>query len=294
MTACLLAFTYHFKTSRTRGWLFRIAIPGLWLAATLLSKASGLVFVPLCMLVVELERLIRLRLSINKADDTTPPSWRSSCSTATAFLKKDCRPLRRDGLQIGLLGLVLTFVYCGSDWQQQPSFVAWAHELPAGNLRNAMVWTSDHLRIFTNAGEGIVRQVKHNIRGHGTYLVGIVADRALWYYFPVLLTIKLSLPLLLWPVVVLVLKPRALISCVGFIAVALLLFSFNCRVQIGIRLVLPLVAFLIVAAGGSIARALREWPPNIVSGHRLAPAFSVFLVALGLGWSTLASAAVLA
>ena len=155
-----------------------------------------------------------------------------------------------------------------------------------------MVWASDHLRIFTNAGEGIVRQVKHNIRGHGTYLVGIVADRALWYYFPVLLTIKLSLPLLLWPLVVLVLKPRALISYVGFIALALLVFSFNCRVQIGIRLILPLVAFLIVTAGGGVALALRDWPGAIVSVRRLAPAFSVFLVALGLGWSVLASAAV--
>ena len=65
--------------------------------------------------------------------------------------------------------------------------------------------------IFTNAGEGIVRQVKHkHPGGHGTYLVGIVADRTLWYYFPVFATIKLSLPLLLWPIVaLLLLKPRA-------------------------------------------------------------------------------------
>src|SRR5262249_12823680 len=153
--------------------------------------------------------------------------------------------------------------------------------LPAGRTHDAMCWTSDHLRIFTNAGEGIVRQIKHNIRGHGTYLVGVVADRALWYYFPVLLTIKLSLPLLLCPLVVVILRPRALVSYVGVIALALLVFSFNCRVQIGIRLVLPLVAFLIVAAAASVVGALREWPVSMNGARRLAPAFSVFLVALG-------------
>jgi hypothetical protein len=291
-TACLLAFTYHFKTNRSRAWIFRIAIPGLWVAATLLSKASGLVFVPLCMLVVELERLIQLRRNTNLPNQAHSPSWRSRASATIAFLKNDCRPLCLDAMQIGVLGLVLTFVYCGSEWQRQPSFVAWANDLPAGHLHNAMTWTADHLRIFSNAGEGIVRQVKHNIRGHGTYLLGVVADRALWYYFPVLLTIKLSLPLLFWPIVVLVLKPRALVSYVGFIALAMLLFSFNCRVQIGIRLVLPLVAFLIVAAAGSVVGALRDWSARLVNGRRLAPAFCVFLVALGLGWSTLASAAV--
>jgi hypothetical protein len=310
VTAFLMAFTYHFKTSRERGWVWRIAIPGFWLGATLLAKASGLVFVPLCMLVVEFERIVRMRLGaigrnadgcvdrvesaeiIGTGTSRTRSQSRLFPQTVVDFFKNDCRPLIRDGLQIGLLGLVITFAYCGSDWQTQPSFVAWAHGLQPGKMQSAMTWTADHLRIFTNAGEGIVRQVKHNIRGHGTYLVGIVADRALWYYFPVLLTIKLSLPLLLWPIVVLLLKPRALVTYVGFIALVLLAFSFNCRVQIGIRLVLPLVAFLIVAAAGGVTLALRDWPAGPVSSRRLSQAFSVFLVALGLGWSALAAAAV--
>jgi hypothetical protein len=300
VSACLLAFTYHFKTSRDKGWLLRIGVPGFWLGATLLAKASGMVFVPLCMLVVELDRLVRARIqqsrlgseadSVNKARTV---GWLAAqARSAFSFVAHDCRPLIRDGLQIGVLGLVLTFAYCGSDWQTQPSFVKWAHDLPAGKLQTAMVWTSEHLRIFTNAGEGIIRQVKHNIRGHGTYLAGIVADRALWYYFPVLLTIKLSLPLLLWPVVVLILKPRALVTYAGFLTLALLLFSFNCRVQIGIRLVLPLVAFLVVTAGSGLAAALRDWPAGVLARRRVVAAFSVFLVALGLGWSALASASV--
>jgi hypothetical protein len=299
LTACLLAFAYHFKMSRERGWFWRVGVPGFWLGASLLAKASGMVFVPICMLVVELDRLIRTRIAQRQAadhlssQDSVSRGWLSgACNTAWQFISVDCRPVVSDGIQIGLLGVVLMFVYCGSDWQTQPSFVAWAHKLPEGRLHTAMVWTSEHLRIFTNAGEGLVRQVKHNFHGHGTYLAGIVADRALWYYFPVLLTIKLSLPLLLWPIVVVILKPRALVTYVGFLTVALLLFSFNCRVQIGIRLVLPLVAFLIVTAGSGLATALRELPANRLMQRRIVPAFSVFLVALGLGWSALASATV--
>ena len=56
--------------------------------------------------------------------------------------------------------------------------------------------------------------------------------------------------------------------------------------------VLPLVAFLIVTAGSGLATALRELPANRLMQRRILPAFSVFLVALGLGWSALASATV--
>jgi hypothetical protein len=300
ITACLLAFTYHFKTSRDCSWFWRVGVPGFWLGATLLAKASGMVFVPLCMLVVELERLIQARLqgryvaphSNGSGETRTSGRFGPAIRNVIQFVRIDCRPVIRDGMQIGLLGTVLMFAYCGSDWQPQPSFVAWAHKLPEGRLHTAMVWTSEHLRIFTNAGEGLVRQVKHNIHGHGTYLAGVVADRALWYYFPVLLTIKLSLPLLLWPIVVLILKPRALVTYAGFVTLALLVFSINCRVQIGIRLVLPLVAFLIVTAGSGLATALREWPTGVFVRRRVVAAFSVFVAALGLGWSALASASV--
>ena len=38
------------------------------------------------------------------------------------------------------------------------------------------------------------------VRGHGVYLLGQTHRRALWYYFPVLLCIKLSLVLLVLPI----------------------------------------------------------------------------------------------
>jgi hypothetical protein len=268
VTACLLALVYHYRTGREAAWSRRIAIPGFWFAATMLAKASGLVFGPLCLFVVELEYFFRrnkpgevvswwggedssvretINLSLSPRHPVTP-----SPRHLSSFL----RPFIHDFAQIVAIGLVLTFLYCGSDWQSDRSFVEWTHGLPDSPSSRALVWVAEHLRIFSNAGEGLVRQVKHNVRGHGTYLLGRVADRSIWYYFPVALTIKLSIPSLILPVLLAVVRPRALVNWALLAALALLVFSVTYRVQIGIRLVLPLVALGIV---GLAAAAVRTW-----------------------------------
>src|SRR5262249_49498369 len=153
---------------------------------------------------------------------------------------------RRDFFQLACLGIVLVLVYCGSDWQTQPALVRWAQKLPEGATRDAMVWLADNLRIFPNAAEGLVRQIKHNMHGHGTYLLGTIDSRSIWYYFPLALTIKLSVTALALPLVLVLVRPRALLNWAFLAALALLLFSLTCRVQIGIRLILPLVALALV------------------------------------------------
>ena len=154
----------------------------------------------------------------------------------------------------GLIGMLF---YCGSDWQPQGSFIEWAHKLPDNPAGRSMVWLSEHLCIFTNAGEGIVKQVRHNCRGHGAYLLGRSDDRALWWYFPALLSIKLSLPLLLAPLAVLLVRPRALLNWALLAAGFVILISPVFRVQIGIRLVLPIVALAVVGLAGALVEACR-------------------------------------
>jgi hypothetical protein len=248
VSACLLALLYHFRTGRESTWTRRVGLPGLWFAAAVLSKASALTFGPLCLLAVELERLWR-----DGAFTLASPSPGLRARLRQALDRLG--PFPRDLGQILAGGLVLVFLYCGSDWRQEPSFVAWAHSLPDGTTGRTMVWLAEHLRIFRNAGEGLVRQVTHNIRGHGVYLLGRTDRRALWYYFPVLLTIKLSLPLLAAFVALAVLRPRALANWACLAAAALLLASVTFRVQIGIRLILPLVALAVVGLGAGAAQA---------------------------------------
>jgi hypothetical protein len=259
ITACLAAFVYHYRNGRDGPWLQRIGWPALWFALTLLSKASGIVFCPLCMLAVEAERLYRRgALSLGDSPDDRP-RWRRWL----ALVHEQFRPFRRDAFQTLTLGLIVVFVYCGSDWKSQPDFVRWAHSLPEGPLGNAIVWTAEHFCVFRNAGDAIARQVSHNLRGDGVYLLGHVAPVSVWYYFPVSLSMKLTIPLLALPLIVALIRPRTLTNGICIAAFALFLFSFQCRVQIGVRLMLPLVGIAVPGLAAAWTVAWRDLRPGL-------------------------------
>src|SRR6185437_15524805 len=112
------------------------------------------------------------------------------------------------------------------------------------------------LRLFSNAGEGIVRQIRHNICGHGVFLLGHADSVAIWYYYPVALSMKLTPLLLGLPLLIAVMRPRALTNWACVAAGVLLLYTFQCRVQIGVRLILPLVA---VGTAGLAAAYVTAW-----------------------------------
>ena len=278
VTACLMALVYHGAVGREAGWWRRVAIPAVWYAAAVLAKASGLVFGPLCLVVVEVERLARAG------------AFRSGVVTRSPWERlrhawRQLRPFRRDLVRIMGLGLVLVFVYCGSDWSAEPSFVAWAQSLPDGPTGQTMRWIAEHLRIFTNAGQGLVKQIQHNIRGHSVFLLGEARPRAFWYYFPVALSIKMTLTALLLPLAVAVIHPRALRNWAVLAALVLLVFSLTSRVQIGVRMVLPMVALGLVGVAASVATACRDLGPGwrrrlLASGAVAGVIWTVFASAL--------------
>ena len=246
VTACLVALVYHYHRSRGRGWWRGIAWPACWFALAILAKASGLVFGVLCLWALEADAC---------------GWWRRRDAGATSFRSSLCNLM-----QIGTLGMILMLLYCGSDWQVQASFVAWARSLPEGPLGRTTVWLAEHLCLFTNGGEGIVRQVTHNVRGAGVYLLGQTDPRTLWYYFPVLMTIKFSVPVLLGPAVLLGLRwfggrrgpwyGNGALLC----ALVLLLFSFLCRVQIGVRFMFPLLCLAVIGLAAGLVRWLEQDP----------------------------------
>jgi hypothetical protein len=217
LTAGVLAAVYHFAAGRDGPWWRRVFVPGVAAGLAVACKASAITFVPLAWLLV-----------------------------ARA-------PLRVAANQV-LIAAVTLFLACGTDWHTEPSFIKWADTLPDDATGASVRWTADHLRIFPNAGEGLVQQVKHNLRGHGCSVLGEWHPRAVWYYFPVVLSAKLPVPLL----VLLVVRPRCWRNPAGLIAVAYLIFSLSCRVQIGVRLVFPLVAMLNIAAVVALTSRARE------------------------------------
>jgi hypothetical protein len=258
VTACLLALVYHFQTGRTNSWFWRIGVPAFWFGAAVLAKASGLVFGGICLVAVELDRLFTARWGRHGTRDTVHEPL--------------VRPVLREVLQITTLGLLITFLYCGCDWRPEPSFLQWARQLPDGPVSRIMVWLAEHLRIFSNAGEGLVRQIRHNVRGHGSFLLGHVADRALWYYFPVAISMKVTAPLLVLFSGLLILRPRALWNWAGQSTLALTLLSLTCRVQIGIRLLLPLIALAIVAIAAATARVASRGGVRVADESLATPA----------------------
>ena len=266
--ALMLVLIYHYHHGFGRGWGRRVLVPGLCFGLAMLAKASGMVFGVQAMLAIGIYHLVR-------AGAFAGPG-QAGCLSYRKLVHawRATHGLRKDLCWIGLIGFVLVFAYTGSDWGTEWTFIAWAEQLPEGPLRSAMVPVSHNLSIFPNAGEALVQQIKHNLRGHGTYLLGEWHPRAHWAYFPVALTMKTPVPALVLLLAVLVTRPRDLNTPAGWVALILLAFSLNCRVQIGIRFMFTLMATGYIAIAIAIARG---WKDQIAgtAGWRVLPRWFV-------------------
>ena len=235
VAACgtLLFAAYAFSAGRDAGPTRRVIAPGLCAAAALSAKASALAFGPILFAVVGLCHL--------------PPGER--------FRRRGTARLRRDLTLIGSIAAAGMLAYVGCDWAAEPTFVAWAERLPESGSKPILQALARNLRVFPNGLEGLVQQVKHNSRGHGAYILGEYHPRAVWYYFPVALSAKLPAAILALLAATLVARPKSLATPAGWGALTLFAFSLTCRVQIGVRLVFPLVVMLMIGLAAA-------WPPT--------------------------------
>jgi hypothetical protein len=245
LVAAMLALVYHFHHGRGMGWGRRIAMPGLLYGVAILVKVSGMIFGLQAMLVIGLCHL---------AGTGALSSPGSTLRGRVAHLWHTTFGLRKDLVWIGAIGLTITFAYTGSDWGTEPTFTDWAERQPEGRLRSVAEPLSRNLTIFPNAGEAILQQVKHNMRGHGAYLLGTWHDRAHWSYFPVALAVKTPAPILALLLAVMIMRPRSLLTPLIGIVLVLFAFSLNCRVQIGVRFMFTLMTLFDIALATAVAR----------------------------------------
>lgn len=272
LTAAVLAAVYHFFRNRDSGWRKRVLLPGCLYGLALTAKASALPYVPLLALAMGLWQLGRTG---SLAWPAGQPFWQKF-----RYFQGVTSRLRWDLFFVMLIGFVVLFAYCGCDWQIEPTFVKWADSIPPGPVRDVMQPLANQLSIFTNAGEALAQQIKHNIRGHhGTFILGEWHRRAVWYYFPAALAVKLPDPTLLLLAVVLLARPRSLVSPAGLAVLVLLLFSLNTKVQIGVRLVFPLIAFLHIALAVAVChRRSTHWLTTLAIGCLIWSAVEAALV----------------
>jgi len=231
-TASILLAWWAFLSGVGHGIARRLILPGVAFGFALFTKASALAYVPLLLLSSDIVAWIKSGREWNGPSFGT---W-----------------IRERGLWAGV-GLATVFLLVGSDWGPEPTFVKWARGLPSGWFAETMIRVSENLQIFTNAGEGLAQQIKHNMRGHGAYLLGVEAHRAFIWYFPALLLIKLTsaaiVSLGLFLVLVSWKKDVRKSSPLLIAFLILLAFSLNCRVQIGIRLVFLLLVLSYAVCG---------------------------------------------
>jgi hypothetical protein len=262
-TACVLVFVYHYWHGFGSDWKRRVLVPGVCYALAVQAKVSGMVFGLDAMLVLGLWRMA--------ADgQVAAPAGASWVGKLLHFWHAGY-PLRRDCAWIALIGLALVFVYTGCDWQPDANFVRWSGKLPNETLRSVLVPVSHNLKVFTNAGNGLLYQVTHNLRGCDTYLLGQRHHGATSLYFPAALAMKLPLPVFALLGALLLTQPRKLLTPVGVLALLLLVQSLNYRVQIGVRFMFPMVVLTYVAMGAAAANgwgggAGRAVPRRFVTG----------------------------
>jgi hypothetical protein len=107
---------------------------------------------------------------------------------------------------------------------------------------------------------GVDTFLLHGKSGHPSFLLGTPANRGWWYYFPVALAVKTPIPLLLLAIVGSAVAVKNIAarrewqSAAPFVAaMTVLLISMTVRVDLGVRLILPIYPLLaIVAAQGTV------------------------------------------
>ena len=236
LLAMVLLSSYAFAAGREADWRRRVLLPGVLYGLALATKASALPYVPQLAVVFGLHHIVH-------TGQLT--SWRP-----LAIWRQTLR-LRWDLVYMMLIGAVVLFTYVGSDWTTEPTFIEWVQKQPESSWKPTLLNIAENLKIFPNAGEGLVQQIKHNARGHhGSFVAGVWHEKAVWYYFPVALSIKLPETTLLLLAAVLLLRGRQFLgNAASWAVILLLLFSLTTRVQIGVRLVFPLIAFTWIALG---------------------------------------------
>lgn len=212
--ACFLMMLAVFRRRRDEpSWKRRLVLPAAWVALTFLAKASALVYVPIGLAMIELERL-------------WTAGWRPWSIATADSLQADrlqgWRPALRSLRDLALvegMGLGLLLIVC------------------------------------PRAVRGLTFQIQHNLAGHGcVFLMGEYSATGFWYYFPATLAIKLTLPVFVLLALVLIFRRGALVNGALFVAAGLLAATPTFRVQLGVRMVLPIAALLLVGAAAAWGR----------------------------------------
>jgi hypothetical protein len=229
LTACFMSFAVELLTRRRQTTAWRVGVPALWFGLALSAKVSAIALLPFAVVAAALQhdRTARRRLAI-------------------------------DAISILVLGLGFTILYSGTGGQ------IWLGgtltRMPADHWLRPIVSAVGSLPLFPNALYAIWFQFAHNQTGQAVFLAGQADTSAIWYYVPVLLTVKLTVPMLAAFILAIALSRsplRVTMIAASLLAATMIVF----QVQTGIRFLLPLLAFALAWLGSRLGNLCAHAQP---------------------------------
>jgi 4-amino-4-deoxy-L-arabinose transferase-like glycosyltransferase len=245
--AGVLAASYFFwRWSEEPSWRYCLA-SAVAFAGAVLCKLSALVFLPLIAVVYCFA------------------AWRRGISRVVVF--------------IGVAALLIWAGYGFETGVLVPPGHGYTSPFSRGSassLPNFLVRTLGPIRVPGHRFlQGIIEVLSHNESGQRAYLLGHFSTRGWWYFFPVAVAVKSTLPLLLLAAMGAIVRPRQ--AWASLVAIAVVMGAgMASHLNLGVRYVLVVFPFLAILGASAFA-----------SGRRAVTAVAAVL----LGWHAVESVA---
>ncbi|HYM12772.1 MAG TPA: glycosyltransferase family 39 protein [Bryobacterales bacterium] len=245
VTATVVMAAYFFwRWAEEPGWRYCLAAAAAF-ALAVLSKFSALAFLPPIAVLYFAAARARRRRQIDTAAVWTAVR-RAAAFCAAAFLIVWAGYL----FEVGVLT------------PPGHHFISPFGTIPRGSAPDLLVRLLGRVPLPAHRLlQGVIELGSHNQEGHASYLLGHFSLRGWWYYFPVAVAVKTTLPLLILAAMGIGLWAAGRVARAAMYpllaAAAILTVSMVAGINIGLRHVLPMYPFLIIAASGAFASGRR-------------------------------------
>jgi hypothetical protein len=251
VAASLLAFTRAAYAGRGGGWRRRILLPGIWYGVAVLCKLSALLYGGIILVALEVAHRI-----------SSGALARPAGASRGAWLGRVVGAALRSGLAVAAvvaIGIGLALWYCGDPPPDARPMAEMLQKIPdRERLKPLYAELAEKYERPPYAAVTFAFQWWHNSEGRPAFLNGTYYPAGCWFYFPVLLAMKIPLPVVVLALAALA-RPRTLLNPLSLAALLLLATTPMMRLQTGVRLVLPIMAIGYAALAVSVCRGFGRW-----------------------------------
>ncbi len=246
VTATLMALTLYASTGQGRGWLQRIVLPGFCFGIAVMCKLSALLYGGY--ILVALEVMYRLA-----SGELAKPAG----AGLGAWGLKVAKTVTRSVLAVAAIiavGIGLAILVTGIPDQGTRPMAEVAKSIPRSEpLKPRYDRFAEEYDQVPYAVVAFAFQWWHNSSGRPAFLNGTYYPEGCWFHFPVLMAMKIPLPVMVLGLAAL-LRFRRAFNPFMVVALVLAFVTLTAKLQIGVRLVLPVIAMGYVAVAVGVVR----------------------------------------